>query len=184
MGIKESFKKVCLNLGAKNKATYAVMAIAVVKGIARPTFTMMDDKADPKTKKYAAIREGLTEVVAIPTYYACGESAAKVAGGLKLSPEKRALAEHNFMFLGVCLAALLVIPALTSLIIKPLMKKIEQKDKGENDIKKLDIKDFDDDDFDLDRVKRLNYQPNKQRIGYNKSEIYSNKVNGLKVGAL
>ena len=79
MGIKE----ILTNLGKNNKPTYAVMAIAVVKGIARPLFTMTDKHADPETKKYTAIREGLTEVVAIPTYFACGELASKVADKLK-----------------------------------------------------------------------------------------------------
>ena len=98
-----SIKKALVELGKNNKPTYAVMAIAVVKGIARPLFTMSDKHADPETKKYTAIREGLTEVVAIPTYFACGELAGKVANKLNLSPEKKALARSNFMFLGVWL---------------------------------------------------------------------------------
>ncbi len=127
MSIKESLKRMFVALGKNNKPTYAVMAIAVVKGIARPIFTMTDKHADPETKKYTALREGLTEVVAIPTYFACGELAGKVAGQLKLSPEKQALARSNFMFLGVCAAALIVIPALASVTIKPFMKMIQDK---------------------------------------------------------
>lgn len=126
MGVLESFKKLCIKLGKSNKPTYAVMAIATVKGIARPIFTMMDKDEDPETKKYTALREGLTEVVAIPTYWGCGELTAKVANHLNLTPDKKAIAKHNFMFLGVCAAALLVIPAVTSLIIKPVMKEIKK----------------------------------------------------------
>lgn len=129
MGMKDSFKKLCENLGKSNKPTYAVMAIATVKGIARPTFTMLDKTEDPETKKYTAIREGLTEVVAIPTYWACGEMTSKLAGKMNLTPDKKAVAEHNLMFLGVCTAALLVIPAVTSLIIKPLMKNLKKRAK-------------------------------------------------------
>ena len=133
MGIKDSFKKLCENLGKSNKPTYAVMAIATVKGIARPTFTMMDKTEDPETKKYTAIREGLTEVVAIPTYWGCGELTAKLASKMNLAPEKLAAAQHNLMFVGVCTAALLVIPAVTSLIIKPLMKTLKARaDKKKN----------------------------------------------------
>ena len=157
MSFKESIKKVLISLGKNNKPTYAVMAIAVVKGVARPLFTLSDKHADPETKKYTAIREALTEVVAIPTYFACGELAGKVAGKLKLSPEKQALARSNFMFLGVCAAALLVIPALASVTIKPFMKKIQDNKKNSNKelekvSEKLDIIDIDD-DFEVDKLK-------------------------------
>ena len=50
MGITEKFKNICVSLGKNNKPTYAVMAIALVKGIARPTFTMMDKPKNQKQK--------------------------------------------------------------------------------------------------------------------------------------
>ncbi len=141
MGLADNFRKICISLGKNNKPTYAVMAIALVKGIARPAFTMMDKHEEPETKKYTALREGLTEVVAIPTYWASGEMASKIADGLKLSPEKKALAKHNFMFLGVCTAALFIIPALASVAIKPFMNKIQAKKTTPNKNEhKLDIK--------------------------------------------
>jgi len=59
-------RTLCEKLGTKCKPTYVVMAIATIKGICRPTFTMMDKHEDYETKKYTAIREGLTEVIAIP----------------------------------------------------------------------------------------------------------------------
>ena len=127
MDIKSVIKNLCVKLGENNKPIYAVMAIAVAKGIFRPTFTMMDKHEDPETKKYTALREFLTEVVAIPTYWASGELASKCADKLTLPPEKKAMAKTNFMFLGVCTAALIVIPAVTSLIIKPLMKSMQNK---------------------------------------------------------
>ena len=141
MGVKESFRKICESLGKSNKPTYAVMAIATVKGIARPTFTMMDKTEDPETKKYTAIREGLTEVVAIPTYWACGELTSKLAKKMHLSEDKLAAAEHNLMFAGVCAAALIIIPAVTSLTIKPLMNKLKQRNAKKNEENKLDITD-------------------------------------------
>lgn len=132
-----SLKKLCTKLGENNNPIYAVIAIAVAKGICRPITTMTDKHADPETKKYTALRELLTEVVAIPTYWACGELAGKVGGKLDVSPEKQALAKHNFKFLGVCLAALIVIPALASIIIKPFMNMIQG---GKDKTKKNEVK--------------------------------------------
>ncbi len=123
--------QMCDKLGANPKATYPVILIAAVKGICRPTFTMMDKTEKPETKKYTALREGLTEIIAIPTYLACGELAAHLANKIKFKnvPEdvKKSLkkrASRNFMFIGVCTAALLVIPGLCSVVIKPVMDKI------------------------------------------------------------
>lgn len=79
MSVAGNLDKIITSLGKNNKPTYVVMAIATAKGIFRPLFTMMDKKENPETKKYAAIREGLTEVIAIPSYFVCGELAAKLA---------------------------------------------------------------------------------------------------------
>ena len=48
------------------------MSIAATKGIFRPAFTMSDKHENYETKRYTAIREGLTEVIAIPIYYLSG----------------------------------------------------------------------------------------------------------------
>lgn len=138
---------------AKNlKATHTVMAIATVKGICRPTFTMMDKTEKPETKKYTALREGITEAVAIPVYFICGELAgfgAKVLRNvqdsvnikkakklaektgdiidiekIKQSPEMTKKIANNLRFLGVCAAALLVIPSVCSVAIKPIVDEI------------------------------------------------------------
>lgn len=123
------FRKICLKLGENNKPTYVVMSIAAVKGICRPTFTMMDKKEEPKTKKYTAIREGLTEMIAIPVYWLLGEGSAKLANKF-LPDELKAKGAKNGMLIGVCTAALLVIPGLCSLAIKPLMSKFYHNEKG------------------------------------------------------
>lgn len=196
MSMKDLMKKVFVKLGENNKPTYAVMAIAVVKGIARPIFTMTDKHADPETKKYTAIREGLTEVVAIPTYYACGELAGKVAGKLKfdhlpteeLQKYARKNAQQNFMFLGVCTAALLVIPALASITIKPFMKKIQDNkkttDKVLNDARNLDIDNLF--DVDEDTIKKQiapSFQSRKHmQTPYNNYTTV--KIGGMKVGGV
>ena len=138
MAIADLIKRTCKSLGENNKPTYVVMAIAAVKGICRPAFTMMDKTENPETKKYTALREGLTEVIAIPAYWGCGELAGKLAK--KAFNSDKALAnraEKNLMFIGVCTAALFVIPALCSVAIKPIMHKIglkapEDKDDSKN----------------------------------------------------
>ncbi len=131
-------KDLCIKLGESNKATYAVVAIAIAKGIFRPIFTLADKHAQKETKKYAAVREGLTEVVAIPTYIGVSKLSEAIAGKLKgLSPEKMEVARHNANFIGVCVAALFVIPALASLVTKPFSKKVQNNSNLEH---KLDIK--------------------------------------------
>lgn len=195
MGMKDSLKKVFVKLGENNKPTYAVMAIAVVKGIARPLFTMTDKHADPETKKYTAFREFLTEVVAIPTYFACGELAGKVADKLnfnhlpnsKQQAFARQSARQNFMFLGVCTAALLVIPALASLTIKPFMKKIQESGKNTSKtiekVQKLDIDDlFDDDSAEIKKPISPTFQAKRPiNCQYNYTLP---KLGGMKVGGV
>lgn len=124
MSVNDLIKRTCKALGENNKPTYVVMAIATVKGICRPMFTMMDKTEDPETKKYTALREGLTEVIAIPAYWGCGELAGKLAHHLYADKGLAKRAEKNLMFMGVCTAALFVIPALCSVAIKPIMDKI------------------------------------------------------------
>lgn len=159
MGFQNFLRNVCSKLGENNKPTYAVVAIAAVKGICRPTFTMMDKTEKPETKKYTALREGLTEIIAIPVYLACGYIAGKcsplitrkvtkddfltnqikqdIANGVKSDKVTKAVqnaekqlekykmrATNNLRFVGVCAAALVAIPALCSLTIKPVMTKI------------------------------------------------------------
>lgn len=175
MGITDALKKLCIKLGQNNKPIYAVMAIAVAKGIFRPTFTMMDKHEDPETKKYTALRELLTEVVAIPTYWASGELASKCADKMNLPADKKAIARTNFMFLGVCTAALLVIPAVTSLIIKPIMNKIQQKNKKNNQPEKINIE-------IAQPKKELNFKSKKIQNPYNMT--YNKIASGLKVGGL
>lgn len=159
MGFQNFLRNACSKLGENNKPTYAVVAIAAVKGICRPTFTMMDKTEKPETKKYTALREGLTELIAIPVYLGCGYLAGKCSGiftrkvtkedfltnkvkqdisnGINNDNITKALksaekqlekykmrATNNLRFVGVCAAALVAIPALCSITIKPVMSKI------------------------------------------------------------
>lgn len=166
MGFQNALRNVCSKLGENNKPTYAVVAIAAVKGICRPTFTMMDKTEKPETKKYTALREGLTEIIAIPVYLACGYLAGKcsplitrkvtkddfltnqikqdIANGVQSDKVQKAVQNaekqlgkykmrvtNNLRFVGVCAAALVAIPALCSLTIKPVMTKLLKTPKYE-----------------------------------------------------
>ena len=136
---KKGIKQVLEHLGKNNNPAYVVVAIATAKGIFRPLFTMMDRKESPETKKYTALREGLTEVIAIPTYLLCGAIAGKGAALVK-DPEKAKIAKHNLRFMGVCTAALIVIPGACSLLVKPFTNKIFHKNKNNpQEQPKLDV---------------------------------------------
>lgn len=159
MGLTNFVKNICNKLGEKNKATYAIVATATANGIFRPTFTMMKKGENPETKKYAALREGITEALAIPTYIACGEIAAKLGESIaekgltkQLLSEGKDIAsaecqemiqaakkkgKAGLMLVGVCTAAGLVIPALCSVLVTPIMNKIN---KPASSNKHLDIK--------------------------------------------
>ncbi len=130
-------KKTLISIGKNNKPIYAIIAVAAANGIFKPLSSLTDKKEKPEARKYAALREFLTEVVAIPTYWSCGVGAAKLGEKLfKGNPEKEAIARANMMFLGVCVAAIFVIPAVCSLLIKGLDAG---KKKGNVETKKLDV---------------------------------------------
>ncbi len=138
--IGNTVKKILVSVGKNNKPIYTVMAIATANGIFKPISSLTDKKEKPEARKYAALREFATECVAVPTYWACGVGAATLGAKLfKDNPEKKAIARANMMFLGVCTAAFVVIPAVCSgaLII---LDKILGKDKPEkNEPAKLDV---------------------------------------------
>ena len=127
--MEKMLKSIFTRLGENNKAAYSVMLIAVFKGILRPTFTMADKKTDKKTKKYAATREGLTEGIAFLSYLAVDKLIEPLAKPLtKKCPEKLGKVKSGLGFLGVCASALLVIPAVCNVAIKPVMNKITKND--------------------------------------------------------
>lgn len=121
---KEGLKGLCVSLGRHNDALYAVLAIAVFKGIFRPAFTMMDKNEKPEVKRYAAFREGLTEGIAFISYFVTSKLLKKVAKPIceiVKRPEALGQVEHSMSFLAVCLSAGIVIPAVCNLTLKPLM---------------------------------------------------------------
>jgi len=89
MGIKQTIEKKLIKFGANNSPTFVAMSIATAKGIFRPAFTMTDKKENYETKRYTALREGLTEVIAIPVYF--------LSGLISKSISKRIAVAKNFM---------------------------------------------------------------------------------------
>lgn len=118
----------------KNSAIYVAVAIALFKGIFRPYFTMRDKKSDPQTKKYTAMREFLTEMIAIPVYVSVptlGSSFIKnrfYKGAPKITQKA---VDANVKFLGV-LASTAIIPAVCNLIQPPIMKSYSNYVKNKN----------------------------------------------------
>ena len=164
---KQALEKFLTKFGQNNSPTIIAMGIAIAKGIFRPTFTMMDTKESYETKRYTALREGMTEATAIPIYYLsgviskaitkklavpknfmpkelfkrykAGDTSKEVISAYKHAEE---LAKSNYSkigantaFIGVCISALLLIPFTCSVVIKPVMKKIEKSDKNGKDTK-------------------------------------------------
>ena len=90
MSFKQSLGKQLTKFGRNNNTpTIVAMGIATAKGIFRPAFTMMDTKESYETKRYTALREGLTEVIAIPVYYLSGVLANTIS--------KKLAVPKNFM---------------------------------------------------------------------------------------
>lgn len=135
----------CQNLGDHNSPLYAVLAIAVFKGIMRPTFTMMDKKSDPETKKYAAFREGVTEAIAFCSYIVTHKLFDKLAPTIsKKTGKSLKKVENGLSLFSVCLTAGVLIPAICNLTLKPIMdfsqKYIIKKKSKDTDVPKLDVK--------------------------------------------
>lgn len=122
--------KTAYNLGDHNDPLNAVLAIALFKGINRPLFTMMDKKSDPQVKKYAAFREGLTEVIAATTYVLTNKILAPLAKPLaKKTGGSVGKITNGIEFLSVCLSAAVLIPAACNLTLNPVMKGIAKLNK-------------------------------------------------------
>lgn len=152
MAVTNIIKNICKKLGNAPKATYSMVAIATANGIFRPTFTMLKKGENPESKKYAALREGLTEAIAVPSYIICGEIGSKLGayiGGKAKEKELNGLIQKGKTFtketmdemisvaskrggsglnlICICAAAGLIIPAVCSACVTPIMNKIGAK---------------------------------------------------------
>ena len=153
----------------KNSAVIVAVTIAVFKGVFRPIYTLSDKKSDPQTKKYTAIREALTELIAIPVYVAIPALGKKLIVD-KLYKTKtdivKKAAETNIKFWGV-LAATAIIPAVCNLVQPPIMNKLKQKQDAKNAVQPLN-------------------KPNRQSFSGNNpvraNAVYKNNT-GMRVGS-
>lgn len=113
-----------------DSAIYVAVAIALFKGIFRPIFTLTDKKSDKQTKKYTAIREALTELIAIPVYIAVPKFIGEKIILNKFYKDKpdvfKKAAGANIKFIGV-LASTAIIPAVCNLVQPPIMNYIKKK---------------------------------------------------------
>lgn len=127
--MKFNLTSICKKLGEANLPVYTVAAVAVFKGILRPAFTMMDKKQDPDTKKYAAIKEGATELTAIPTYIGLSWLTSKLAPAFSphgKTPDALLHSSRSTLgFFGVCFAALYAIPKLCNVVMPHMMKALK-----------------------------------------------------------
>lgn len=154
-------KNLCSKLGNNSKPLYPILAISCANGIFRPTFTMMKKGENPESKKYAALREGITEIVAMPTYFVTGILGAKLGEKIAVKAHEADIAKRikagevisetvkqemkasaikkgqaGLGLIAICFAAGVVIPALCSVVVTPVMKRIGKKPEQ----KALDIK--------------------------------------------
>ena len=197
MAMKQLLEKMLVKFGKSNSPTFVAMSIAAAKGIFRPAFTMTDKKESYETKRYTALREGLTELIAIPVYYLSGVASQRISEKLAIPKyfmkkdvyqkyasgdtskevlsaveQAKALAEKNLpkmkltsSFIGVGLSALLFIPLICSITIKPIMSAIEKKN-TKTDMKKPNS--------EIPPVKNLTAF----------KSVYPKNVYGMKVGGL
>lgn len=117
--------KICERLGENNKPIYTVMAIACGKGTVRPILSITDKQEKPDARKYAALRELLTEFIGVPTTLGLGllgESLTKFVAKKGTTEFKHANAALSF--LGICLAAGYFVPKICNLAMPPIMRKI------------------------------------------------------------
>lgn len=131
-GLKELVKKPTLENTFKflgdnpSSAIWVACTIAAFKGVLRPVFTMRDKKSDPETRKYTAMREGLTEGIAIPVYAlvpTLGSSIIKKCLYKGASKATLKAVETNVKFWGV-LASTAIIPAVCNVIQPPMMNYV------------------------------------------------------------
>ena len=117
--------KLCDKLGENNKPIYTVAAIACGKGTVRPILSITDKKEAPDARKYAALRELMTEFIGVPTTLGLGllgETIAKAIthkGSVKYKNANAVLS-----FLGICLAAGYFVPKFCNIGMPPVMKKL------------------------------------------------------------
>lgn len=176
--------------GTKTDPLLAVLIIAGCKAIFRPTFTLASKHQPQERKNYAALREFLTEMVAVPSYIIMSKLSKNDFMSNKLTNNIGNIknTKEVLSFLGICLTAGLIIPYLCNLIINPVMKKFQQYQNSKKPTVKVEPKTFNDfilkENINYIPVKTLNQQPLANFKGVNKTGSYYNfnSIPGMRVG--
>ena len=118
-------QKICNKLGENNKPIYTVLCIACGKGTVRPILSITDKKEKPDARKYAALRELMTEFIGVPTTICAGLAAESLTG---LIAKKGSTAfKHTksvLSFAGICVAAGYLVPKFCNIFMPPVMRKL------------------------------------------------------------
>lgn len=123
---KQTFiQGLCNRLGENNKPIYTVLAIACGKGTVRPILSITDKKEKPDARKYAALRELMTEFIGVPTTMALGIIAENLTRFIvpKKSPKYKNV-RSVMSLLGICMAAGYFVPKFCNLGMPPVMRKL------------------------------------------------------------
>lgn len=155
-----------------NSAIYVAVAIALFKGIFRPIFTLTDKKSDPKTKKYTAIREALTELIAIPVYIAVPLLGERLFVKKDAPAVTKKAAKANIKFLGVLLSTALI-PAVCNLVQPPIMNYIKKRGEAKKAIAENNS---------VPKVENINKPSFKGAYPMQMRKTYSNNY-GMRVGS-
>lgn len=118
-----ALEKTCKYLGHKNDPVIAVAVIASFKGILRPLFTLQNKHQSKEQTHYAALRDFLTELIAIPSYIILSHLTKGAFAGKLAVPGNERNARKVLSFLGICGTAFFVIPTLCNLALGPIMDK-------------------------------------------------------------
>lgn len=184
-------EKVFKYFGTKTDPLLAVLIIAGCKAIFRPTFTLADKHQPQDRKNYTALREFLTELVAVPSYFIMSKLSKNDFMSNKLTNNVGNVknTKEVLSFLGICLTAGLIIPALCNVIITPVMKKFQQYQDSKKVLVKVEPKTFNDfilqENINYIPVKTINSQPFTNFKGVNKASgsYYNfNSVSGMRIG--
>lgn len=119
------FQRICNKLGENNKPIFTVLAIACGKGTVRPILSITDKKEKPDARKYAALRELMTEFIGVPTTLFAGLAAESLTGLLAKNGSKSYKnVKAVLSLLGICVAAGYLVPQFCNMFMPPVMKKL------------------------------------------------------------
>ena len=126
--IAPSIKK----LGSSPDPFFTIAVLCIFNATVRPLITLSDKNQPKERKYYAALREFVTELVALPTCaFFARYLGGKLAGHFAKAPNTVS-AVKNVFSMGGLLVANFTIPILSNIILEPIMKDVKKKIKADN----------------------------------------------------